>query len=307
MTIELIVQQFLNALGLGIMYALIAVGFTLFFGVIEVVNFAHGEVFMLGAFVALLSVGLITSIGLTMGSLPFFLAILLLVLLAGGIFGVLLEKFIVRPMRSAPDIMTLLITLGVSIVMREAVMLFVPNGRNPQPFPKLFETESIKIGGVLIKPETILCIILSAILITGLYYIIEKTTFGRYIRATAQDREAAMMMGINVKKVFIITLALGSALGAVAGMMNGLSYGIIKFNMGFAAGIKGFAAAVVGGLGNVYGAIAGGMLLGFLEIFVVSTIPDGSSYQDLISFVIVILCLVFRPAGIFGERAYEKV
>ena len=307
MTIELIVQQFLNALGLGIMYALIAVGFTLFFGVIEVVNFAHGEVFMLGAFVALLSGGLITSIGLTMGSLPFFLAILLLVLFAGGIFGVLLEKFIVRPMRSAPDIMTLLITLGVSIVMREAVMLFVPNGRNPQPFPKLFETESIKIGGVLIKPETILCIILSAILITGLYYIIEKTTFGRYIRATAQDREAAMMMGINVKKVFIITLALGSALGAVAGMMNGLSYGIIKFNMGFAAGIKGFAAAVVGGLGNVYGAIAGGMLLGFLEIFVVSTIPDGSSYQDLISFVIVILCLVFRPAGIFGERAYEKV
>ena len=307
MTIELIVQQFLNALGLGIMYALIAVGFTLFFGVIEVVNFAHGEVFMLGAFVALLSVGLITSIGLTMGSLLFFLAILILVLLAGGIFGVLLEKFIVRPMRSAPDIMTLLITLGVSIVMREAVMLFVPNGRNPQPFPKLFEMESIKIGGVLIKPETILCIILSAVLISGLYYIIEKTTFGRYIRATAQDREAAMMMGINVKKIFIITLALGSALGAVAGMMNGLSYGIIKFNMGFAAGIKGFAAAVVGGLGNVYGAIAGGMLLGFLEIFVVSTIPDGSSYQDLISFVIVILCLVFRPAGIFGERAYEKV
>ena len=289
------------------MYALIAVGFTLFFGVIEVVNFAHGEVFMLGAFVALLSVGLITSIGLTMGSLPFFLAILILVLLAGGIFGVLLEKFIVRPMRSAPDIMTLLIILGVSIVMREAVMLFVPNGRNPQPFPKLFEMESIKIGGVLIKPETILCIILSAVLISGLYYIIEKTTFGRYIRATAQDREAAMMMGINVKKIFIITLALGSALGAVAGMMNGLSYGIIKFNMGFAAGIKGFAAAVVGGLGNVYGAIAGGMLLGFLEIFVVSTIPDGSSYQDLISFVIVILCLVFRPAGIFGERAYEKV
>ena len=307
MTNELIVQQFLNALGLGIMYALIAVGFTLFFGVIEVVNFAHGEVFMLGAFVALLSVGLITSIGLTMGSLLFFLAILILVLLAGGIFGVLLEKFIVRPMRSAPDIMTLLITLGVSIVMREAVMLFVPNGRNPQPFPKLFEMESIKIGGVLIKPETILCIILSAVLISGLYYIIEKTTFGRYIRATAQDREAAMMMGINVKKIFIITLALGTALGAVAGMMNGLSYGIIKFNMGFAAGIKGFAAAVVGGLGNVYGAIAGGMLLGFLEIFVVSTIPDGSSYQDLISFVIVILCLVFRPAGIFGERAYEKV
>jgi len=304
---EVFFQQFLNALSLGVMYALIAVGFTLFFGVIEVVNFAHGEVFMMGAFVALIVSGILISAGFTMGSLPLLVAVLMAVLVAGGIIGVLLEKFIVRPMRGAPDIMTLLITLGISIVMREAVMLLVPNGRNPQPFPNLMNLDSIQIGGVLIKPETILSIVLSAILIGGLAYIIEKTTFGRYIRATAQDREAAMMMGINVKKVFIITLALGSALGAVAGLMNGLSYGIIKFDMGFAASIKGFAAAVVGGLGNVYGAIAGGLLLGFLEIFVVSVIPDGSSYQDIVSFVIVILCLVFRPAGIFGERAYEKV
>ncbi|MDD4320681.1 MAG: branched-chain amino acid ABC transporter permease [Acidaminococcaceae bacterium] len=304
---EVFFQQFLNALGLGIMYALIAVGFTLFFGVIEVVNFAHGEVFMMGAFVALIVSGILVAAGFTMGSLPLFVAVLVAVLIAGGIIGVLLEKFIVRPMRGAPDIMTLLITLGISIVMREAVMLLVPNGRNPQPFPNLMDLDSIQIGGVLIKPEAILSIVLSAILIGGLAYIIEKTTFGRYIRATAQDREAAMMMGINVKKVFIVTLALGSALGAVAGLMNGLSYGIIKFDMGFAASIKGFAAAVVGGLGNVYGAIAGGLLLGFLEILVVSVIPDGSSYQDIVSFIIVIMCLVFRPAGIFGERAYEKV
>lgn len=304
---EVFFQQFLNALGLGVMYALIAVGFTLFFGVIEVVNFAHGEVFMMGAFVALITSEILVSAGFAMGALPLFVAVLVAVLVAGGIIGVLLEKFIVRPMRGAPDIMTLLITLGISIVMREAVMLLVPNGRNPQPFPNLMDLNSIQIGSVLIKPETILSIVLSAILIGGLAYIIEKTTFGRYIRATAQDREAAMMMGINVKKVFIITLALGSALGAVAGLMNGLSYSIIKFDMGFAASIKGFAAAVVGGLGNVYGAIAGGLLLGFLEIFVVSVIPNGSSYQDIVSFVIVILCLVFRPAGIFGERAYEKV
>lgn len=304
---EVFFQQFLNALSLGVMYALIAVGFTLFFGVIDVVNFAHGEVFMLGAFVALVISGILISAGFTVGSLPLFVAVFVAVLIAGGIIGVLLEKFIVRPMRGAPDIMTLLITLGISIVVREAVMLLLPNGRNPQPFPNLLNMEIIQIGGVLIKPEAILSIVLSILLIGGLSYIIEKTTFGRYIRATAQDREAAMMMGINVKKVFIITLALGSALGAVAGLMNGLTYGIIKFNMGFAASIKGFAAAVVGGLGNVYGAIAGGLLLGFLEIFVVSVIPDGSSYQDIVSFVIVILCLVFRPAGIFGERAYEKV
>ncbi|MFA7067848.1 MAG: hypothetical protein WC127_02610, partial [Acidaminococcaceae bacterium] len=128
---EVFFQQFLNALGLGIMYALIAVGFTLFFGVIEVVNFAHGEVFMMGAFVALIVSGILVAAGFTMGSLPLFVAVLVAVLIAGGIIGVLLEKFIVRPMRGAPDIMTLLITLGISIVMREAVMLLVPNGRNP--------------------------------------------------------------------------------------------------------------------------------------------------------------------------------
>lgn len=307
MTAELIIQQFFNALGLGVMYALIAVGFTLFFGVIEVINFAHGEVFMLGAFAAMIASGVLATCGLTQGTVLFILAVLAVVLVVGAVFGAALEKFIVRPMRSAPGIMTLLITVGASIVVREAVMMFVPNGRNPQPFPHLMQVEPFKIGGALFKPETLLCIVISAALISGMYHLIEKTTFGRYIRATAQDREAAMMMGVNVKKVFIMTLILGSMLGAVAGMMNGMSYGIIKFNMGFAAGIKGFAAAVVGGLGNIYGAIVGGLLLGFLEIFVVSAIPGGSTYQDLISFVIVIICLVFRPTGLFGEKTYEKV
>ena len=304
---EIIVQQFFNALSLGIMYALIAVGFTLFFGVIEVVNFAHGEVFMLGAFAAMIAGGVFAAAGFTPGTVLFVALVLAVVLLTGALFGAALEKFIVRPMRGTPDIMTLLITLGASIVVREAVMLFVPNGRNPQPFPQFIFMNSITAGGVLIKAETLLCICLSALLISGMYYFIEKTVFGRYIRATAQDREAAMMMGVNVKLVFVVTLILGSALGAVAGLMNGMAYGIIKFNMGFAASIKGFASAVVGGLGNIYGAIVGGLLLGFLEILVVSVVPDGSSYQDLISFLIVIICLVFRPAGLFGERAYEKV
>ncbi len=300
-------QQFFNALNLGVMYALIAVGFTLFFGVIEVVNFAHGEVFMLGAFAAMLASGVFIACGITQGSVLFVALILAVVILTGVCFGAVLEKYIVRPMRGAPEIMTLLITLGVSIVVREAVMLFVPDGRNPQTFPVLIEMDSIALGGALLKPETLLCIVLSVLLLSGMHRLIQKSTFGRYIRATAQDRDAAMMMGVNVKKVFIITMIIGSVLGSVAGLMNGMSYGIIKFNMGFAASIKGFAAAVVGGLGNIYGAIIGGMLLGFLEIFTVSFIPDGSSYQDMISFIIVIICLVFRPAGLFGEKAYEKV
>ena len=307
MTGELIIQQLLNGLSLGVMYSLIAVGFTLFFGVIDVVNFAHGEVFMLGAFSALAASGFFISTGLASGSVSLLLLVLLAVLLTGAVIGTIMERLIVKPMRSAPEIMTLLITLGASIILREAVMLFFPNGRNPQPFPPLFEMQSILVGGVLIKPDIILTVVLSALLISGLYYVIEKTSFGRLVRATAQDREAAMMMGIKVGRIFLITFALGSALGAVAGLVNGLAYGIIKFNMGFAAGIKGFAAAVVGGLGNVYGAVAGGLLLGMMETLVVVSVPDGSSYQDIVSFLIVILFLVFRPAGIFGERAYEKV
>ncbi|MCD8198794.1 MAG: branched-chain amino acid ABC transporter permease [Phascolarctobacterium sp.] len=307
MTGAVLTQQFFNALSLGVMYALIAVGFTLFFGVIEVVNFAHGEVFMLGAFAAMIASGVFVSCGLTQGSLLFILLILAVVIIIGALFGAVLEKYIVSPMRDAPDIMTLLITLGASIVVREAVMLFVPDGRNPQTFPVLVEMDTIHFGGALVKPETLLCIVLSIIMIAGMHRFIQNTTYGRYIRATAQDRGAAMMMGIDVKKIFIFTLIIGSILGSVAGLMNGMTYNIIKFNMGFAASIKGFAAAVVGGLGNIYGAIIGGLLLGFMEIFTVSFITDGSSYQDMISFIIVIICLVFRPAGLFGEKAYEKV
>ncbi|WP_094607345.1 High-affinity branched-chain amino acid transport system permease protein LivH [Sporomusa silvacetica DSM 10669] len=307
MTGELIIQQLLNALSLGVMYSLMAVGFTLFFGVIEVINFAHGEVFMLGAFGALAASGIFISAGVAPGSIGLFVLVLLAVLVVGGLIGAVMERTIIKPMRSAPEIMTLLITLGASIVMREAVMLFFPNGRNPQPFPQLIALKSFSIGGVLIKPDIVLTVVLATLLITGLHLLIQKTAFGRYIRATAQDREAAKMMGIRVDRVFLITFVLGSALGAVAGLMNGMSYGIVKFTMGFIVGIKGFAAAVVGGLGNVYGAVAGGLLLGFLETMAVAFIPDGSRFQESISFIIVILFLVFRPGGIFGERTYEKV
>lgn len=305
--IDVLVQQFFNALGLGVMYALIAVGFTLFFGVIEVINFAHGEVFMLGAFATMLIATVLASLGISQGTLLFALICIIVVIAVGAVFGAALERFIVRPMMGAPDIMILLITLGASIVVREAVQLFVPDGRNPQPFPELIDMPSISVGGALIKPETLACIVTAIILIGGLNWLIVKTSFGRYIQATAQDREAAMMMGVDVKKVFIITFIIGSVLGAAAGLLNGMCYGIIKFDMGFAASIKGFAAAVVGGLGNVYGAVVGGMLLGFMEIFVVSFVEGGSTYQDLIGFLLVIVCLVFKPTGLFGEKTYEKV
>lgn len=302
-----LLQQFINALGLGAMYALIAVGFTLFFGVIGVINFAHGEVFMLGAFATMMASTALIAWGFTEGTFVFIILLFLTVIIVGTVFGAALEKFIVGPMRGASDIMTLLITVGASIIVREAVQLFIPDGRNPQPFPVVLNLPSISIGGALIKAETLATIIMAVLLIAGMHYLIEKSKYGRYIRATAQDREAAMMMGINVKKIFLMTMIIGSILGAAAGLMNGMCYGIIKFDMGFAASIKGFAAAVIGGLGNIYGAVVGGLILGFMEIFVVSFIQNGSTYQDLISFLLMIVFLVFRPTGLFGEKVYEKV
>lgn len=302
-----LLQQFINALGLGAMYALIAVGFTLFFGVIEVINFAHGEVFMLGAFATMIASSALIVWGVTEGTILFIALLLVTVIIVGTVFGAALEKFIVGPMRGASDIMTLLITVGASIIVREAVQLFIPDGRNPQPFPTVLDLPSISIGGALIKAETLATIVMAVLLIAGMHYLIEKSKYGRYIRATAQDREAAMMMGINVKKIFLMTMIIGSILGAAAGLMNGMCYGIIKFDMGFAASIKGFAAAVIGGLGNIYGAVVGGLILGFMEIFVVSFIQNGSTYQDLVSFLLMIVFLVFRPTGLFGEKVYEKV
>lgn len=305
MNTGMLIQQFINALSLGAMYALVAVGFTLFFGVIDIINFAHGELFMLGAFIALTVLGAVAG-----ASLPFFIVLLLVMLativvsaLAGGV----IERAFIRPLRGASDLMLLLLTVGISIIIREAVMLFYPNGANPLSFPNIFPQNQINFLGAIIKYEQLFTISLSLILILVLHLIVTRTKFGHTMIAISQDKEAAMMMGIDINRVIILTFMIGSALGAVAGLLNGMYYNIIKFNMGFLMGIKGFSAAVVGGLGNIYGAIVGGFLLAFLEMFAAAFIQGGSRYQDVIGFVIVILFLVFKPSGIFGEKVYEKV
>jgi branched-chain amino acid transport system permease protein len=303
-----VIQQLLNALSLGAMYVLVAVGFTLFFGVIDIINFAHGEIFMLGAFIALTTVGFLTGSSFFAAHyILLFGAIMLVTVVLSGLAGTAIERGIIRPMRGASDLMMLLLTLGVSIIIREGVMLFYPNGANPQSFPDLFPNGKIQIFHIVMKYEQILIIGLALLLVFLLHMFVTRTRYGRYMLATAQDKEAAMMMGLNIDKIIILTFVIGSALGAVAGVMNGMYYNIIKFNMGFLIGIKGFSAAVVGGLGNIYGAVVGGFLLGFLEMFAAAFIPGGSRYQDVIGFVMVILFLVFKPSGIFGEKVYEKV
>lgn len=307
MDFGMLTQQIINALSLGAMYALVAVGFTLFFGVIDIINFAHGELFMLGAFIALSAVGLFTGSTITSHFLLVLLIIIVVTVVVSALAGGLIERVIIRPMRGASDLMLLLLTLGVSIIIREAVMLFYPNGANPQAFPTIFPQNQINLFGAVIRYEQLFTIGLSLVLILLLHLVVTRTKFGHYMIAISQDKEAAMMMGININRVIILTFMIGSALGALAGLLNGMYYNIIKFNMGFLIGIKGFSAAVVGGLGNIYGAIVGGFLLAFLEMFASAYIPGGSRYQDVIGFVIVILFLVFKPSGIFGEKVYEKV
>jgi len=305
---SMIAQQLLNGLSLGAMYVLVAVGFTLFFGVIDIINFAHGEIFMLGAFIALITMGFLAGSALiTSHFIIIFLIVILVTAIVSSMVGTVIEKGIIKPMRGASDLMLLLLTLGVSIVIREGVMIFYPNGANPQSFPDLIPNGSIELFNIVFKYEQVFIIAISLVLVGLLHFFVTSTRFGRYMLATSQDREAAMMMGIDIDKVITITFIIGSALGAIAGLMNGMYYNIIKFNMGFLIGIKGFSAAVVGGLGNIYGAIVGGFLLGFLEMFASAFIPGGSRYQDVIGFVIVILFLVFKPSGIFGEKVYEKV
>lgn len=304
----MLTQQLFNALSLGAMYALVAVGFTLFFGVINITNFAHGEIFMLGAFIALTTLGFFG--GSSLLSTHFLLVLLIVMVvtvIVSGLFGALIERAIIRPARGASDLVMLLLTLGISIIIREGIMLFYPNGANPQAFPNIFPKMNITFLGAVVKYEQIFGIGLTVTLVILLHLFVTRTKYGRYMVAISQDKEAAMMVGININQIVVLTFVIGSALGALAGVMNGMYYNIVKFNMGFLIGIKGFSAAVVGGLGNIYGAIVGGFLLGALEMFAAAFIPGGSRYQDVIGFVIVILFLVFKPSGIFGEKVYEKV
>jgi branched-chain amino acid transport system permease protein len=267
-------QQIVNALTIGGMYTLVAVGFTLFFGVLNLINFAHGEIFMYGAFVGLVAAGVAKSLGISDGLFAF------------------------KPVRGMPPLILLVTSLAVGIAMREALKEFFPEGANPKAFPSPFEYDSVTIASVKLDYTQIGLIVLSILLIFGVYLIVNKTWMGRAMRATSEDPDAARMMGVEVDAVIRNTFLLGSALGGAAGVMNGLYYLSIRFDMGWVMAIKGFTAAVIGGLGNVYGAVFGGFFLAFIEVLIVALVPYGSTYKDVIVFIILILILVFRPSGL---------
>lgn len=304
-----ILQQMMNALLLGCTYTLIAIGFSLFFGALNVVHFSHGDVCILGAFVILILYSLAKFFGL-LTIIPAFISIPFLILLAmavTGFLGVFFERVVIKPFRYAPLLMVLVATVALGIVIREAVRLSFPHGSNPQIFPRILPQKSFTLGGILFRLDNLIILGTTLFLIAMMFLFIKRTRMGAEIRAVSQDGEAAMMVGINMDRTVAATFLLGSALGAVAGILIGAYNNIIRFDMGLMGGVKGFSAAVVGGLGNVYGAIIGGLILGFVETFAAAFIPGGTPYTDVFAFLVVIFFLIFRPSGILGEKVYEKV
>ena len=304
-----IIQQVINALLMGCTYTLIAIGFNLFFGALNVVHFSHGDVCILGAFVTLILYSLAKFLGL-LAIFPKFIYVPLMIIMAmiiTGFLGVFFERIVIKPFRYAPLLMVLVATVALGIVVRETVRLSFPHGSNPQIFPRILPQHSFYIGGVLLRLDNLIIFGITLFLIAMIFLFIQRTKMGAAIRAISQDGEAAMMMGINMDRTVAATFLLGSALGAVAGILIGAYNNIIRFDMGLMGGVKGFSAAVVGGLGNVYGAIIGGLILGFVETFAAAFIPGGTPYTDVFAFLVVIFFLIFRPSGILGEKVYEKV
>jgi branched-chain amino acid transport system permease protein len=296
-----VLEQLLNALLLAGMYALVAVGFTLFFGVLDLVNFAHGEMAALGVFVALA----LFAIPLGGQGTPWGAVLSAVVLV--GLAGVLVERLALRRLRAAPPLLMLLATVGVSIVLREAVRLLYPAGSNPQVFPSLFPEGTLSLGSVRLPYDTLAILGVAWLVIAACDRLIKRTRTGAAIRAVAQDREAALFMGVDLDRTVAVTFLVGSALGAVAGILNGAFYGIVRYDMGLILAIKGFSAAVVGGLGSFYGALVGSLVLAGVETASVAYLPGGSQLRDVLSFLVVITFLVLRPTGLLGEPQVEKV
>jgi branched-chain amino acid transport system permease protein len=302
-----IAQQLVNGVTLGGMYALLALGYTLVYGILLMINFAHSEMFMFGAYVGLFTLQALAGIEFftasTFGLLLLYAITFLIAMVATGILGVVIERFAYRPLRHAPRLAPLISAIGVSLFLQNAALLWVSS--RSLPFPVLFEVRQFQIGNVTISTMQILIISVTIFLMLVLDTFISRTRLGKSMRATSQDRETAGLMGIDINRVIALTFFIGPALGGVAGIFSGMYYGNIKYNMGFIPGIKSFTAAVLGGIGNVRGAMLGGFLLGLAEALASGFIS--TAYKDVIAFIILVLVLIFRPGGLLGESVVEKV
>jgi branched-chain amino acid transport system permease protein len=309
-TWDFFVQELVNGLTLGSVYALIALGYSMVYGILKLLNFAHGEVYMIGAFIGY---GVLTvSGGAADPMFPIWLLIsfmFIAAMIGSGLLGVVIERFAYRPLRNAPRIAPLISALGVSFFLQNtALLLFSADFRSYDTFSldsgTLF-THGIHSGPLNISLIRIIVIVTTAALMVGLTLFVSRTRLGKAMRATAYDREAAAMMGIDVDRVIVVTFFIGSALAGAAGVMVGLVFQRVYHFMGFVAGLKGFTAAVVGGIGSIPGAMLGGLVIGLAEAF--STGYLSSTFQDLIVFGILIVVLIVRPTGLLGKADIKKV
>jgi branched-chain amino acid transport system permease protein len=307
---DILAQQIINGLVLGAMYALVALGYTMVYGVLNLINFAHGDVLMIGAMVGWSLLQLIQYLSPEM---PGFLALTLAI--AGAIpvciiVSVLIERVAYRRLRDAPRLAPLITAIGISILLQTLAMMIW--GRNPLPFPQVLPPEPLHVMGALITPTQILLLLLATVSMIGLSLLVERTRMGRAMRAVAENPRVAALMGVNANRVIVFTFAIGAALAAIAGVMWGANYASAQFAMGFIPGLKAFSAAVLGGIGNIYGAMLGGILLGLIESLGAGYIGDltggvlGSHYQDIFAFIVLILVLTLRPSGIMGERVADR-
>ena len=309
---ETFIQQILNGLVLGSMYALVALGYTMVYGVLNLINFAHGDVLMIGAMVGLSILRMLDS---SFPGLPG--GVQLAIAIVGAIpvtmlVNVLIERIAYRRLRNAPRLAPLITAIGVSILLQTFVMAMPFWGRSPLPFPQLLSSDPIMVGGAVISQTQVLLLVLAGCAMMGLVFLVEKTKMGRAMRAVAENPRVAGLMGVDSNRVVVITFAIGAALAAVAGVMWGANYASIQFAMGTVPGMKAFSAAVLGGIGNIYGAMIGGIVLGIIESLGAGYIGDltggflGSNYQDIFAFIVLILVLTVRPSGIMGERVADR-
>jgi branched-chain amino acid transport system permease protein len=307
---DILGQQLVNGLVLGSIYALVALGYTMVYGILELINFAHGEVTMVGAMVFLAVVGALVGHGIEPPALAVLLAGLAVAIPACMALGFTIERVAYRPLRRAPRLAALITAIGVSIVLQNLAMLIW--GRQHVSFPDILPVARFEFGGVAVTALQIAIVLLSCALMAGLWLLVRRTGLGRAMRATAQSPDLAALMGINPDRVIAMTFVIGAALAAVAGVMVAAYYTQAHYYMGFLLGLKAFTAAVLGGIGNIAGAMLGGLLLGVIESLGAGYIGDltfgflGSHYQDVFAFFVLILVLVFRPSGLLGERVGER-
>ncbi len=305
---DIFLQQIINGLVLGSVYALVALGYTMVYGIINLINFAHGEVLMVGALTSWTVIQLLADSGLP-GWLKLLISLVAAIVVCAAL-NYAIEKVAYRPLRNAPRLAPLITAMGMSLLLQTlAMIIWKPNYK---PYPILLPSEPFNIGGAVINVTQILILVSTVVTLVGLMWVVNRTKLGRAMRATAENPRVATLMGVRPDMVISATFIIGAALAALAGVMYAANYGSVNHTMGFLPGLKAFTAAVFGGIGNLAGAVVGGVLLGLIEAFgagYIGTLTGGvlgSNYQDIFAFIVLIVVLTVRPQGLLGERVADR-